>query len=303
MVLSAVCENALPRLRRTARLQRMDGAHTGYPNPLSFLYPAVLFPSRGHNSVLLSAAMTDTSLQPTPQFGTAEYVGKTGGDHCQLCHQPIGASYYRTNDAMTCPSCADKMRGELAKDTHAAFVRAVSFGVGAALLGMILYATFAIVTGIVIGYASLAVGWIVGKAMITGSKGIGGKRYQIVAVLLTYAAVSTAAIPVMIDYARKHPEQMRSSHKQNAQNTSIPDNLDEQPAASSDRARPNMGVAIAQLLIWGLASPFLELFADPLSGGIGLVILFVGMRFAWRFTAGRPLAIFGPFENVPKPIG
>ena len=112
-------------------------------------------------------AMADPTLQnPTPQFGTVEYAGSPGGDHCQFCHQPIGGNYFRTNGAMTCPGCAEKMRGELAKDTHAAYVRAIIFGVGAAIVGMILYATFAIVTGIVIGYAALAVGWLVGKAMI-----------------------------------------------------------------------------------------------------------------------------------------
>jgi hypothetical protein len=37
-----------------------------------------------------------------------------------------------------------------------------------------------------------------------------------------------------------------------------------------------------------------------MGGLIGLVILFVGMRFAWRFTAARPLQIFGPFNNAPQ---
>lgn len=241
-------------------------------------------------------AMNSTLNNPTPQFGTAEYIGTPGGDHCQFCHQPIGGSYYRANAAMACPACAGTMRGELSKDTHAAFMRAILFGVGAAILGMILYATFAIVTGIVIGYASLAVGWLVGKAMVKGANGVGGRRYQIVAVLLTYAAVSMAAIPVMIDYARKHPSSLQT-HKI-------------APAASSgssssstrlgDEKSPGFGAAIAQLALWGLASPFLELAGDPLGGLIGLVILFVGMRFAWRFTAARPLQIFGPFNNAPQ---
>src|ERR1700689_2455898 len=128
--------------------------------------------------------MTDFN-NPTPQFGTAEYVESPGAD-----------------------------RAELAKDTHAAYVRAIVFGIGAAILGMILYATFEIQTGIVIGYAALAVGWLVGKAMITGSNGVGGRRYQIAAVLLTYAAVSTAAIPIWIHYAGK---QARSSQSQRVQ--------------------------------------------------------------------------------------
>lgn len=244
--------------------------------------------------MLLFPAMNSTLNNPTPQFGTAEYIGTPGGDHCQFCHQPIGGRYYRANAAMACPDCAGKMRGELAKDTHAAFMRAILFGVGAAILGLILYATFAIVTGIVIGYASLAVGWLVGKAMVKGSNGVGGRRYQVVAVLLTYAAVSMAAIPVMIDYARKHPSSSRTHKVAPAASSESPsDRLD-------DGQSPGVGAAIAQLALWGLASPFLELAGDPMGGLIGLVILFVGMRFAWRFTAARPLQIFGPFDNAPQ---
>ncbi|HKR95402.1 MAG TPA: hypothetical protein VJW55_08580, partial [Candidatus Angelobacter sp.] len=47
----------------------------------------------------------------------------------------------------------------------------------------------------------------------------------------------------------------------------------------------------------GLASPFLEL-QNPVYGLIGLVILFVGIRIAWRLTQGRSAAIDGPFDNA-----
>jgi hypothetical protein len=253
--------------------------------------------------------MADSTFSnPTPQFGTAEYAGTPGGDHCQFCHQPIGGNYYRANGAMTCASCAEKMRGELALDSHAAFVRAVLFGVGAAVAGMILYATFAIVTGIVIGYAALAVGWMIGKAMFFGSKGVGGRRYQIVAVLLTYAAVSVAAVPVWIHYQREHPNQQRhrttpgsgtTSNGSSDASAAEGDNPSSDPQSSAPKSRPNFVKAIGILIGLGLASPFLELFSDPLGGGIGLVILFIGMRFAWRFTAGRAPEILGPFENSP----
>lgn len=243
--------------------------------------------------------MSQTGIgQPTPQFGTAEYIGTPGGDHCQFCHQPIGATYYRTNGAMTCASCSDKMRGELAPDTHGAFVRAILFGIGAAVLGMVLYATFAIVTGIVIGYASLAVGWIVGKAMITGSKGVGGKRYQIVAILLTYAAVSTAAIPVWIHYAGQHRDAKQTLQKQNT--SSQRDQSSDELQGSPSTDHPSFIAATGTLVVVGLASPFLELASNPVGGLIGLVILFVGMRFAWRFTEARAPDISGPFENTPQ---
>ena len=238
---------------------------------------------------------------PSPQFGTAEYVGAPGGDHCNFCHQPIAATYYRIKNVMTCPNCAEKIQSTVAPDSHAAFVRAILFGVGAAILGMALYATFEITTGIIIGYAALAVGWIVGKAMITGSKGVGGRRYQIAAVLLTYAAVATAAIPVWIHYAGEH-KQSRQTQKQTTQSPDSPPPQGsdaEEPQTSAPRERPTFAAAIGKLLFLGLASPFYELADDPVGGGIGLVILFVGMRFAWQFTAARAPQILGPFENSP----
>jgi hypothetical protein len=241
--------------------------------------------------------MTDPTFNnPTPQFGTAEYVGSPGADHCQFCHEPIAGNYYRANGAMTCPGCAEKMRGELARDTHAAYVRAILFGVGGAILGMVLYATFAIVTGIVIGYAALAVGWLVGKAMVKGSNGVGGRRYQIAAVLLTYAAVSTAAIPVWIHFSGEHKQSQRQQTAQPGQGTES--GAQEEPASSR---RPGMLSALGTLVLLGLASPFLEFSGNPLGALIGLVILFVGMRFAWQMTGARPLQVFGPFENSPQP--
>src|SRR5580698_11051435 len=130
---------------------------------------------------------------PTPQFATAEYAG---GDVCKSCHQPISGSYYRINGSLACERCTTQLQAQLPKDNHAAFVRALMFGIGAGILGLIGYAAFSIITGIQIGYISLAVGWLVGKAMRTGSRGIGGRRYQIAAALFTYAAVSMAALPI-----------------------------------------------------------------------------------------------------------
>lgn len=259
--------------------------------------------------MLLFPAMTD-QLSPIPQFGTAEYEGTPGADHCQFCHQPIGTNYFRVHNATACAACADQARSQLAKDTHSAFVRALLFGVGAAVVGLILYAAFEIITSITIGYAALAVGWMIGKAMITASGGIGGRRYQIVAVLLTYAAVSLAAVPVAIHYFRQHPEKL---HKKAVRSSaaSSPDSLSADSADSSSpdgdgkpvEPKPSFGAEVVQLAFLGLASPFLDLTSDPFGGLIGLFILFIGMRFAWRFTAGRPAEVFGPFENKPKPIG
>ncbi len=49
----------------------------------------------------------------------------------------------------------------------------------------------------------------------------------------------------------------------------------------------SIGANVAgQLVLWGIASPFLQL-RSGVSGAIGLVILFVGLRIAYRITAAR----------------
>src|ERR1051325_10290446 len=113
-------------------------------------------------------------MSETPQFGTAEYEHKPGSDRCKTCDQPIVGKYYRVSGAMTCPACAETTSGQLKPDTSTNFVRGVAFGIGGALLGLILYSAVGIITGLEIGYISLAVGYLVGRAMMMGSLGIGG---------------------------------------------------------------------------------------------------------------------------------
>lgn len=244
--------------------------------------------------------MPDTPTnQPVLQFGTLEPSTQTGG-FCQACRQPINRSFYRVNNAMICGRCADRVRRERPQDSHSAFVRAILFGVAGFALGLVLYAGFAILTGITIGYVSLAVGFIVGKAMLIGSKGAGGRRYQIAAVLLTYAAVSMASIPIAIHYMKKDRAEQPSAQKQAPVEKSSVDGASQgQPSSeTADQPRTQMsaGRAIGMLAGLGLASPFLEL-SEGSSGIIGLIILFVGMRFAWRMTASRGgAAMEGPFE-------
>jgi hypothetical protein len=202
-------------------------------------------------------------ISPTPQFGTAEYASSDGS--CKSCKRAIGENYYRINGMLACQSCAEQVREQVPKDSHAAFVRSIIFGFGAAIAGFVLFAGFVIVTRISLGYIALAVGWLIAKAMKKGSGGVGGQRYQIVAAALTYAAVAIARIP--IDLYFHH--------------------LDAAIAGPAD---------VAQLVVRGLASPFLRVEDNPMAV-IGLLILFVGIRIAWQMTAEATPSVIGPFEN------
>jgi hypothetical protein len=142
-----------------------------------------------------------------------------------------------------------------------------------------------------IGYVSLAVGYIVGKAIKMGSRGAGGKRYQIAAVALTYAAVSLAAVPIYISvYSKNRKTQQVRQPSSDVEQQSSP----EQPPVQ----KMGLGAALLQLAFIGLASPILELSGDPLHGLIGLVILFVGIRIAWKIAGGTETHIDGPYENA-----
>jgi hypothetical protein len=240
----------------------------------------------------------------TPQFGTAEYAGKLGSKPCQLCQQPLSGTYYRVNSSTVCPSCVQKLGSAVTMDTHAAYIRALTYGIGAAVVGLVGYALIAILLqGWVISYMSIGVGWIVGAAMMKGSNGVGGRRYQIAAALLTYAAVSMAAIPIWVHFAPTRQQQPQT-HEQNfeEQERKMGNDPGQQPSESQSPSRAekpqvNLGTWLGRVALIGLASPFIQLSDNPLWGAIGLLILFWGIRIAWRTTAGRRFDIYGPFTD------
>jgi uncharacterized protein (DUF983 family) len=227
--------------------------------------------------------MTDQSR--APQFATAEYSTKPQEIACKSCGQKISSAYYRVSQAPVCTACLERLQQQLPRDSHQAFVRGLLFGVGAAVVGLGIYAGFAIATGLVIGFVSLAVGYLVGKAIVMGSRGVGGRRYQIAAVALTYIAVSLAAVPIALSVHMQHRQQHPQASAASVEPAAAP--------ASAPAPRMSPAKALGTLTMLGLASPFLD-FADPMHGVIGLIILLVGMRIAWQLTAARRLNISGP---------
>jgi hypothetical protein len=146
-------------------------------------------------------------------------------------------------------------------DSHNYFVRGLLFGIGGALVGLALYAAVVIITEYEIGFVSLAVGWIVGKAILKGSSGRTGRRYQITAAVLTYLAVSLSTIPIVIYQISKLGTSIESS-------------------AGAELDIPAMA---GRLVFLSLRAPF-ENLRDMPSGLISLIILAVGVQIAWRMT-------------------
>jgi hypothetical protein len=167
---------------------------------------------------------------------------------------------------MVCPPCAVQARTGRSSDSQAAYACAIFFGTGGAIFGAILCAGFAIATHVAMSYLAIGVGWIVGKAMKYGSNGLGGGRYQFVAMLFTYSAISMAAIPV---------------------------NLYDAYAQSGSQT--NWAGLLGQIPIWGLASPFLGMRTDLIGACIRLTIVLIGISVAWKITRPLPLIVAGPY--------
>jgi hypothetical protein len=249
-----------------------------------------------------------------PRFDTAQYVSQGGPERCKSCNQPIGAEYYRISGALACANCAQLAATKMPKDNHAAFVRGITYGVGGSILGLILYSAVGILTGLIIGYVALAVGYVVAKAIKMGSRGVGGQRYQIAAVLLTYAAVSLASIPMGIAQYVKAKEARAASAKSQAARDAYPTAVpaDEADEVESPPIRPaqappvpprqpvNFGSLLGSLLLSGLASPFSDFWRNGPSLGveIRLLILFIAIRIAWKMTEdSRAAHVLGPFKS------
>ena len=220
-------------------------------------------------------------------------------DACAFCHRGIAGEYFRVAGHMACDVCARNASELVPPDTHKAYTRALLYGAGAALAGCIGYALFGILTGITLGYAAVGVGWLIGKAMRKGSGGLGGRRYQVTAALLTYAAVAVAFVPMALhDMDRTREGKASQSHSVQQTDAQQADHAEQK--ASQDTGKPanahsSFLLAILMLLGVGLISPFLIFTSSVGSGLLNLFILALGVRAAWQLSAGgRPL-VEGPY--------
>jgi hypothetical protein len=239
---------------------------------------------------------------PTLSFDRARYAGDPPPpDSCAFCDRGLDSEYFRVNGHLACSPCAQQAERLVSPDSHKAFSRALLFGIGAAIVGCIGYALFEILTGIMMGWIAILVGLFVGRAMKTGSHGLGGRRYQITAALLTYAAVAVAFVPVVMHEASaKH--NAHTAAVQQAQ-TAHPYPGDpgpsSQPAPKQATGIGSFLLAVATLLGLGLISPFLMFSASVPSALLNLFIIFLGVQMAWRQMASPRANVEGPF-SPPK---
>ena len=244
--------------------------------------------------------MSDFGQDPVPedlQFQHAEPLPSQPADanvrRCVICKTLIGLTYFHAQGQVVCPMCAQRIQSGQQKPPAVSLARAALYGAGAALAGCILYAAVAILFDLQIGIIAIVVGILVGKAVRAGSRGLGGRPQQIMAVLLTYFAITTSYIPVYFHEIAKNPKVLEHARQKAAQEAGETTNRE---AVKPSGAR--LVGAIVMLLFIFAAAPFFGL-ATGIGGLITLFIIFIGLQQAWRLTGRAKILVMGPYETAP----
>jgi hypothetical protein len=229
---------------------------------------------------------------PSPenlQFRRAQPIGPDTKT-CIVCKQPIAGDYYNANGNTLCSQCKLRIEAHQQPPPHTSLLRAALYGGAAALAGCAIYATVAITTGLEIGLVAILIGYMVGKAIRYASRGLGGRPQQILAVALTYFAITTSYIPVFVYQAAKARSAATANHAAD-QSAKTPE-----PRATTEPRIPPARVMLIVLAL-AAAAPFMTLFqgSNLISGLISLFIIFIGLQQAWRLTARREIVITGPY--------
>lgn len=252
------------------------------------------------------------------QFERAQFDGAASQSACKVCTTPLYGAYYEVNGQTVCEGCCYKLREAGPTGTRGGRVlRAIAAGIGAGLAGALLYWGILAATGYEFGLIAIVVGFAVGKAVAWGSHGRGGWAYQTLAMVLTYLAIVSAYVPMIVT------EIMNQKPAGQAQTVS-PDGATSpgpvpapsgvpsaKPASASDAIATTKTTRTAAAeeaplgfggMLFGLAALLLIACAAPFLAGleniIGLVIIGIGMYEAWKLNRRLPLVITGPHAIV-----
>lgn len=234
------------------------------------------------------------------RFDRATYAKETGsGLPCANCRGPLGDAYWKWQQHVVCARCRDALAGRLSdSQSSARFAKALLLGAATALGCGIAYAVFTGVTHVRFALATIGIAFVIAKVLRKGSGGIGGIRYQVAAVALTYLSATMGYIPdIWTGLKEASAEQEKSSAK--APDVSGAGNPAERSDGSDKPKASAAGVLVAVIWLLGimLASPFLTATQSPM----GLLIVAFGLWEAWKLSRGPPLHIEGPFRAGAGP--
>lgn len=160
------------------------------------------------------------------------------------------------------------------------------YGLGAAILGALIYYGVSATTGYEFGLIAVVVGLLVGKAVRKGSGSVGGPKYQALAIVLTYFSIASTYVPPLTK------EFYAASEKQ--QKIEADAVAQAPPGAPAPRPKVHLGVVpfYAFMFVLALAAPVLGGFRNIL----GIIIMGIALWEAWKFNRRAVVKFTGPFS-------
>jgi hypothetical protein len=276
------------------------------------------------------------SAVPTPE------PQRTRGIQCSDCRSVSRTSYYALNDRPVCARCKQQYaeRIALAKGPGA-MTRTVLLGMGAAVGGAILTAIGISIFGMMRILCSVGVGFLVGSTIKHANGGWPGRKYQILAVVLTYFALGFGAImPTLLSLpaARREFQRAAADSAAAARARAVADSIAAQDSTKVE-AGPTDGLAaiadsmeaarfkppmhksagrenadkLAGVSVFGVIGGVLNMMIMlPIlanlqygiyAAGLGLLAFGFGMKKAWDLTEGGiELQLSGPYKVGEGPI-
>ena len=238
---------------------------------------------------------------------------------CTRCGAPLRGTYHLLGESMICGKCRMQIDEKQTGGTGAnRFLRATVFGIVAGIAGAALYYAFVKITNLEWAMITAIVGLMVGKAVHFGSHRRGGRKYQVMAVIVTYFSLSLAYLPFAMAGVREGLDGRSgtdsTSASQPADSLATRAHADSIAAARAavDSFRANagtgehaalIGVGLLALLAFLAILPVMVGMSSPLSA----LIMAFGLWEAWKMNRGEmAVTVTGPFRlgaPTPPPAG
>ena len=229
-----------------------------------------------------------------PKFDVVEAVTPVGTAPCAECRGPIADTYYEVDGGVICAACHTRVAASLGTPASGAgFARAALFGIAGAALAVAIYFLVSAAANRDAVITLVIAGVVVGKAVRMGARRQRGRRYQWLAVTLTYLAIATTYVPfVMKGFSR-------GSAAQESATIAIPGMtglVAAVPAAApAEPASKSLGAAsvdLVELTALAFVAPLLESTSHPLN----LIVLAGALLLAWRTNTRAAARITGPYR-------
>ena len=240
---------------------------------------------------------------------TADGAPAAHGVTCAVCGRDVGDQYYHANGKPICDNCRHVvLSATVTPRSPGRLVVAALFGLGAAVAGAAIYYAVIAIANLEIGIVAILIGYMVGWAVRKGAGGRGGRRFQILAVALTYWAVGLAYAPLA--YQRMKDDKTGSSTGATATDSARAKAPAVTERESSDPTRTDFttitgreaAVAAGAIFVLIFALPVMSVLGSMPFGLISALIIFIGMRQAWVMTAAPKLDISGPYRVGAAPV-